>query len=189
MKLGLIKKSEKELLNKIAEANENENSLWYIPNLLIPIGAIILTIICFFAFSDKRYDYAIYANLILNGSLPLIAINQISGTGVYIFRFDRNKERLANLDNDTISLRTKLLYSSFGILTVGVILFAFQVINTPYLNPYLVLFLLAISSFLIWISSNVAKKIFLLQEDFIEKTFDDNMRDKSKELGKDWSNR
>lgn len=184
-KFAIIKNSEKELLNEVAEANKDQNSLWRIPNLFIPIGAIILAFVCLIAFSEKRSEYLVYLNLLVNGSLPLIAINQISGIGLHVFKFDKNKEKLMHL-NETWMLRTKLLYLSFVILMVGVIIFAVQVINTPYSDLLSITVLLIISILLILGSSFVSRKIFLLQEDFLEKTYDAAIRNETNKHGKNW---
>ncbi|WP_026776285.1 hypothetical protein [Polaribacter sp. Hel_I_88] len=187
MRFAIIKDSERELLNEVAEANKDENSLWKIPNLLIPIGAIILAFLCLISFSEKRTEILVYFNLILNGSLPLIAINQISGIGLHVFKFDRNKEKNLNI-NDTIVLRTKLWYYSLGILILGILLFAVQVINSPFLEFSTIIILLIISALLVYASSNISRKIFLLQEDFLDKTFDSVIRESSNEHGQSWGN-
>lgn len=186
MKFAVIKDSERDLLKEVAEANKDENNLWKIPNLLIPFGAIVLAFLCLIAFSEKRTETLVYFNLVLNGSLPLIAINQISGIGLHVFKFDRNKEKKLNI-NDTIVLRTKLWYYSLGILILGVLLFAVQVINTPFIEYTAVITLMIISSLLVYASSSISRKIFLLQEDFLDKTFDSIIRDKSNRHGVNWN--
>ena len=92
MRLALIKSSERELLDKIEFSVEDESSLWKIPNLLIPIGIIAITLLTFLAFHVQRFQPIRYFDLILNGSLPLIAINQISAIGINIFKFNKRKE-------------------------------------------------------------------------------------------------
>lgn len=183
--LALIKDSEKEFLEEIEEYNKDHNSLWKIPNLLVPILTIVLAMVCLLAFSDKRWGYLNYFNLIINGSLPLIAINQISAIGIFIFKFDKSQEK--KLGTDTFMLRTKLLSYSLLILVVGILLFAFQVITNPFDNLFLLLIMLLVSSLLVWFSSYVSRRIFLLQEDFIERTFDSDMRNEAKaKHGTNW---
>lgn len=183
--LAIVKNSEKDLLEKIEEYNKDHNSLWKIPNLLVPILTIVLAMVCLLAFSDKRWGYLNYFNLIINGSLPLIAINQISAIGIFIFKFDKSQEK--RLGTDTFMLRTKLLSYSLLILVIGILLFAFQVITNPFDDIILLLFMVISSLFLVWFSSYVSRRIFLLQEDFIERTFDAEMRNVAKSKhGKNW---
>ena len=182
LKLAIINPNEQDLIDKIQSSNPDENSIWKIPNLLIPIFTIVLALLCNLAFSKNRYCFISYVNLIINGSLPLIAINQISALGILLFDFDRSKEVKYNILN-TKNLRVKLFYYSLGILVIGVLAFAHQVINNPfkaYLEPLIVF---VISVFLILASSYVSKNIFMLQDSMISKTFDKEIIDEIKDKG------
>lgn len=184
MRYILIKKDEKELLDSIASANIHENSIWKIPNLLIPLFAIFLSIISLFAFS-KGLNLLKVINLIVNGSLPLIAINQISGIGLNVFKYDKSQEKRLNIES--IHLRVKLLYLSLATLVLGVILFSYQVINSPFAKYIQIVISILFSVLLLIWSSYLAKKLFLLQDNFIEKTFETEMRAETQEKhGKNW---
>jgi hypothetical protein len=172
---AIISNTEREFLTDIENHNINNNSLWKLPNLIIPIATIILALICNLAFSENRLSMLSYLNLIINGSLPLIAINQISSTGVYVFRYNREQEM--RYGKDTFMLRTKLFWLSIVSLVLGVILFAFQVITNPFNSWILLLFMLIVSTVLIWFSSYVSRRVFLLQDNFIERTFDNDIRE------------
>ena len=176
MKLGIISPEEKELLQKIEDSNTGENSLWKIPNLLIPIATIVVAIAAYAMFANKEFKIIAYMNLVINGSLPLIALNQISGLGVHIFKYDKSREREFGI-GDTFYLRTRLFFLFLVILIAGVFLYSYQVINIPFESPWVLCVLILISLLLIWASTYTARKSFLLQEDFIENTFDNEMRD------------
>lgn len=169
-KFAIINTAEHEFLNDIEEHNHDNNSLWKLPNLIIPIATIILALICHLAFSENRFTSINYFNLIINGSLPLIAINQISSIGVYVFKYNSEQER--RYGHNTFMLRTKLFWLSIVTLVLGVILFAFQVITNPFDNWILLIIMLFISSGLIWFSSYVSRRVYLLQENFIAATYD-----------------
>lgn len=177
-KIAIINKSEKDFLEEIEEFNKEHNTLWKVPNLLIPMITIFLALLCFLAFSDDRWEGIGYLNLIINGSLPLIAINQISAIGILIFKYDKSQE--AKFGMNTFLLRTKLFWLSIGVLGVGIILFAFQVISNPFNNWLLLVVMLILSTVLVWGSSYVSRRIFLLQNDFIERTFDTELREEAK---------
>ncbi|MBE5320032.1 hypothetical protein IM793_12740 [Pedobacter sp. MR2016-19] len=179
IKIAIINSSEKELLDTIEDGNKEENSLWKVPNLIVPFATILLAIICFVSFSNDRANIISYFNLIINGSLPLIAINQISSTGTHLFKY--NKEQEKRFGNNTFMLRTKLFWYSLAVLVLGVILFAVQVINNPFSNWVALAVLIIISSSLIFASSYISRRLFLLQENFLDKTFDKVMNDETKE--------
>ncbi len=177
-KIAIINKSEKDFLEEIEEFNKEHNTLWKVPNLLIPMITILLALICFLAFSKNRWEGINYLNLIINGSLPLIAINQISAIGILVFKYDKSQE--AKFGMNTFLLRTKLFWLSLGVLVLGIILFAYQVISSPFNDILLLIVMLIVSSLLVWGSSYVSRRIFLLQDAFIERTFDSDLREEAK---------
>jgi len=179
VKIAIINSSEKDLLDTIEDGNKEENSLWKVPNLIVPFATIFLAIICFVSFSNNRACIISYFNLIINGSLPLIAINQISTTGTHLFKY--NKEQEKRFGNNTFMLRTKLFWYSLAVLILGVILFAVQVINNPFSSWLALAFLMIVSSALIYASSYISRRLFLLQENFLDNTFDKLMSEETKE--------
>lgn len=183
--IALIKDSEKETLDQIHNSNLSESSLWKVPNVLFPIGAILLALLINLLFSENRFNHMTYFNIILNGSLPLIAINQISAIGLHLFKFEKGKEKKLGLNLDY--LRTRLYYYCLIILIVGVLLFAFEVITNPFQSVLLSVVMICISSAFLYVSSKAAKNIFLLQENLIDNTFDKTIVKEGNEThGKDW---
>lgn len=178
-KLAVISDSERDLLTSIEQENKDDNKLWKVPNLIVPLATILLALICFVSFSEERYRFISYLNIIINGSLPLIAINQISATGIHIFKYDKAQER--KFGNNTFMLRTKLFWYSLGVLVLGVILFAVQVINNPFNSWMELVFLSFLSALLIITSSYITRRLYLLQEEFVGKTFDKDMKDGTKQ--------
>lgn len=186
LKFAIVNNAERDFLNDIEEHNQDNNSLWKLPNLIIPIATIFLALICLLAFSDKRFTSINYFNLIINGSLPLIAINQISSIGVYVFKYNSEQEK--RYGHNTFMLRTKLFWLSILTLVIGVVLFAFQVITNPFDNWILLLFMLFISACLIWFSTYVSRRVYLLQENFIAATYDRVILEGVEEHGQKWGN-
>jgi len=121
----------------------------------------------------------------MNGTIPLIAINQISGIGIYIFKYNKDRERFFNINSE--ELRTKLLYISLAVLVLCIPMFSFQVIKSP-LGDFVTLFIsLVISCGLLFISTRVTKKIYFLQDSFIERTFSSEIREQvTSKHGKNW---
>lgn len=118
-RIKLVNKKDKELIDNIKNSNQEDNSIWKIPNLIFPLAAIFLAMLSNFLFGNFKYNSLTYINIILSGSLPLIAINQISASGVYIFKFNKHNEQKYKLN--TSYLRTKLYLSALGVLILSVI--------------------------------------------------------------------
>tara|TARA_R110002049_G_scaffold194179_4_gene363038 strand:+ start:604 stop:1176 length:573 start_codon:yes stop_codon:yes gene_type:complete len=184
LKLAVINTAEHEFLKDIESHNLDHNSLWKLPNLIIPIATILLALICHLAFSDNRLLPLNYLNLIINGSLPLIAINQISSTGLYVFKY--NSEQEARYGKNSFLLRTKLFWLSIVALVLGVILFAFQVISNPF-NSFLILItMFFVSICLLWFSSYVSRRVYLLQDSFISATYESTIFEGVDDHGQNW---
>ncbi len=178
---GIINKKEKQFLEKIASNNTGENSLWKIPNIIIPLAAIIAALIIYVLFSISEFDTLVFINLVMNGCLPLIALNQISFLGTHIFKYDKSKEKDLGIGS-IYYLRTKLDYMLRGIFVIGLLMYAYQVVKSPFDSYITISISLILSVLLIVISSKTSKKVFLLQEHFINHTYDAEMRDGSDEL-------
>lgn len=184
-RFAIISKNESKLFSEIEAEHKEDSVLWKVPNLVVPIGTIVLALLCLVAFSDKRFEFLNYLNLIINGSLPLIAINQISSSGSYVFKFDKSTEK--RLQKDTSMLRTKLFYFSLAILVLGVLLFAFQVIGNPFSSYVPLSIMILLSVLLVCFSSFVSKRVYLLQDSFIEKTYDNQLRQEAiQKHGNSW---
>ncbi len=186
---GIINNHEKELFKKVKEANPNDNTFWRIPNLITPIGVILITLLIYLFFPSKEAISALgFFNILVNGCIPLIAINQISGIGVHIFKFNKGKEEELGLC-ETIRIRTILFYYVIGILIAGLLFFAYQAINNPFDNFLSIIITIILSSLLLWASSYTSHKIYLLQDSFIEKTFYNGISDKVNHVhGNNWNN-
>lgn len=184
-RIKLVNNKDKQLIDDIKRSNSEDNSIWKIPNLIFPLAAIILAIISNMLFSNFKADFYSYINILLNGSLPLIAINQISASGVYVFNFDRKNEQKYKIN--TSYLRTKLYWSVIAVLILSVLIFSYQVIMIPFENITGAIFLFIFSGVLIYLSSWVTRRIFLLQDDLIEKTFNSEIREEARNThGKTW---
>jgi len=183
----LFNKIESSFLKKLEGANQEEMLSWKLPNLYYPICVIILSLVCYFLFKESKSVVA-FTNLLLNGSIPMVALNRLSSLGVNIFKFDKTKEN-SKSKNNTYNLRLKIHYYS-QLLVFGIALFyVFQVIHTPFILSWWIVLQLALAVFCIEQSLRISKYAFLLQERLIDVTFDQEMREEMKEKGhgNNWS--
>lgn len=174
---GIIKKDDKELLKRVKEANIDEVKLWRIPNIVIPSLIIIFTVLIYILFQPlQTVTIEGCLNFLVNGSIPLIAVNQIAGIGIYIFKFNKAKESELGIET-TRRIRTELFYQVFCLLFLCTLLYAYQTINHPFDSICAILIIAAISIILLWFSSHVSHKIFILQDEFIALAYDTDIRE------------
>lgn len=188
MKLSIISASEKELLKKIESSNNVDVSSWRISNVIIPIITIIISLVCFGLFkSSDKVSLIAFINLLLNGSIPMIALNRVGGSGIYLFKYDRSKERSYGI-SDTYMLRTKLILLFVLIVIGSVILYVYQVLHNPFSLSCWNILVFSISILSVYLSMNISKKVYLLQDKLIDKTYEQEIIDDSKDKGhaKNW---
>jgi len=172
---------EKKFLKEVELSNNTDISFWKVNNIIIPAITIFLTIIVYAAFKHRHeqpWEFVAFVNLILNGSIPMIALNRLSGIGIYLFKYDKSKEKELGI-SDTYPLRTRMFFWLFFLVVSTAILYMYQVINNPFTSSWwlLVIFLLSITS--VYTSITLAKNIFLLQEKMLENTFYDSVNEEA----------
>ncbi len=172
---GIISEDDKNLLKRVKEANIDEVRLWRIPNIVIPSFIIVFTILIYI-FLRPSWTLRGCLNFLVNGSIPLIAVNQIASIGIYIFKFNKAKESELGIET-TRRIRTVLFYQVLGLLFSCILLYAYQTINHPFGSICEIIVVALVSGLLVWFSSSVAHKIFILQDDFIKLAYDKDIRD------------
>lgn len=187
MKWSIISPEEKALLNKIEDSNDTDVSIWKISNIIIPITTIIVSFGCSLLFKKGSFALLTFLNLMLTGAIPMIALNRISSMGIYLFKYDRSKERTYGIA-DTFLLRTKIAVGLVFLLICTMILYVHQVLNYPFDLEWIIALVLPASIIAVYYSLYFSKKIYLLQDKLIDKTFDQEVVDevKSKGHGANW---
>lgn len=167
--ISLLTRDERDLFRKLKKNNPKDLRLWTFFNIVFPFVTLISACIVY-KFSGKPQDFISYSNLILNGSLPLIALNLIASTAVYLFKFDEAREKTFGIE--TKYLRPYLM--GIGLLgyLLAVVLFSVQVNRFPFNNETEIIEYLLLSVILFSLCLYSARKMFLLQNDIMVKTFD-----------------
>lgn len=184
----LLNESEVQVLNKSEEINREEMLSWKLPNLYYPLFAIAASMLSFLMFKNSDQITTIaFVNLVLNGSIPMVALNRLSSLGVNLFKFDKSKEKEKS-NRDTTNLRIKIHYYSQGLVFSIALFYIFQVIRTPFTLSFCTLLQLLLSYVCIDQSLRVSKYAFLLQEKLIDTTYDKDIRKEILEKGhsKNW---
>ena len=184
----LLSDTEVNFLNKSEFLNREEMLSWKLPNLYYPLFAIVASMISFLAFKNSEQITTVaFLNLVLNGSIPMVALNRLSSLGVNLFKFDKSKEKEKS-NGDTTNLRIKIHYYSQGLVFSIALFYIFQVIHTPFTLSCWTILQLGISYICIDQSLRVSKYAFLLQEKLIDSTYDKEIRTEILEKGhsKDW---
>jgi hypothetical protein len=189
MNFSIISPAEKLLLQQIESNNNSDVTLWRISNVIIPILTIAISLVCFFLFKNQEsVTFIAFINLLINGSIPMIALNRIGGMGIYLFKYDRGREKQFGI-SDTYLLRTKLFFWFLFLVIATIILYVYQVLHNPFAFSYSVFLLIGFSIGSVYLSIDVSKKVYLLQDKLIERTFDQDIREdmQSKGHGSNWN--
>jgi hypothetical protein len=189
MNFNIISPVEKELLRQIELRNDSDIFLWRISNIIIPIITILISIGCYFLFKPSdSISIMAFLNLLINGSIPMIALNRIGGLGIYLFKYDRGKEKQYGI-SDTYILRTKLFFWFLFIVIGTIILYVYQVLHHPFELSCGVIILIVISVASVFSSIDVSKKVYLLQDKLIDRTFEQEVREdmQNKGHGRNWN--
>ena len=184
----ILSKSDIFFLKKSEVTNKEEILSWKLPNLYYPLFAIAASLLCFLLFKNSEHkNLAAFINLVLNGSIPMVALNRLSSLGVNLFKFDKTKEKEKG-KRDTYNLRLIIYYYSQGLVFCIALFYIFQVIHTPFPISWWMLLQAVLSYLCIEQSLKISKYAFLLQEKLIDITFDKEIRDEIEEKGhsKNW---
>lgn len=172
MGFSIISGEEKALLKQIEESNDADVHLWKLSNIGIPLVTILLSLLGFTLFkrAEKSNDFIAYMNLLLNGSIPMIALNRIGAMGIYLFKYDKAKEKEYGIKS-TYHLRTKLALWFLFLVIGTVLLYIYQVSRNPFELSWWLLLPLILSVLSVLYSVKVAKDVYLLQETMMDNTF------------------
>lgn len=168
---------EKALIKGSKTSNNEEFLNWKVPNVIFPIFAIVISLIAYtiFVSADKK-NWSDFFNLLLNGSIPMIAFNRMSSVISYFSKIEHNDEK--KLKINLKNLRVKFLVYIFILIVCILLLYSFQVINRPFEVSILNTIQLLFSGILLWFSVDITKETFFLQDKFLityEKSFRDTM--------------
>lgn len=175
----LYRKSEKEVFKKIKETCLEDLTIWNWVNLGFPLLTVVVSI---FAFSNstKASENNSYYGLILGGVLPLIAVNLIVGAAFFLIKFDKQKEKKFGLN--TSNTRLKLIIYAFFSYLISSSLFAIQTIYSPFGTCLQRIVEIILTLVAILFARDISNKLFLLQEDMIEKSFEQDIADNVSKL-------
>lgn len=180
----ILTKKNKELLKKTEESNLEEMLSWKLPNLIYPIAVIFISMVCFLLFKNKdQITLYTFLNLMLNGSLPMVALNRLSSLGVNLFKFDKEAENRKSKTN-TYNLRLTIHYYSLGLILTVIIFYVYQVIQTPFDIWWSILIQIVFAVFCVYQSLQVSKYGYLLQEKLMERTLGDDIKENALETKK-----
>jgi hypothetical protein len=166
-----LRQNEKSLISKSEKDNTEELINWKIPNLLFPLIVIAVSLIAygiFIPYDNKNWPD--FFNLLLNGSIPMVAFNRMSSIVSYFSKIEFSDAK--KLGISLKNLRMKILSYIIGLILAIIFLYSYQVINRPFEFSCLTVIQLIISGFLFWFSADVTKVAYLLQETLLNNTYE-----------------
>jgi len=185
----IFKKTEIDILEKIEKHVSEDLDLWKLPNLIHPLILVGISMVCFYLFKDPQKVTLInFANLLVNGSLPMFAFNRMSSLSTNLFKTNKSEEE--KVKTKTYSIRVKINdWSKILIFLIGMF-YIYQVIKTPFACLCSIMFIqIPFTVLMIYCSVVLSRDSFLLQEQFISSTFADLINDAAKEDKKHLENK
>lgn len=179
------------ILKECKISNLEEYKQWLTKNIIFPLVIVALPILVQLFYPQKHINIF---NLIFNGSIPLLGINILFGMSTYLIKVTkRKKDQKESEDNydeklnqNVFHLRSKLDDYKNILVIIGTVFYFVQVF---FGNPSLtvnfvfigvtVLFLLA--------ATIIGRYIFIIKDDFFEKTFFGDVNDNVAETKKRWA--
>jgi hypothetical protein len=177
---ALLTKPEKELLGLSKNKNIDDILSWKISNVWFPIAVIVLTLFAYLLLIPvEKKTFIDFFNLLLNGSILMVALNRMSSFISYYPKIQFGNERPININLG--NLKMKILFYVVILVVAIIILYSYQVIYKPFPFSWFSAFILFSSIILLWFSVDVTKVTFLLQESLLNNTFESNFK-KDQEL-------
>lgn len=171
----MFRKKEIAFLKRIENESVDDIDLWNLPNLFVPIGVILLSVLSFILFKpNSDITFIAILNLFVNGSLPMFALNRVAPISLNLFKY--NKEQELKKNTNTYNIRVKIGIGSIILISLIILYYVYQVINNPFGNTYLILFIqLPVTTCIIWYSLLLSKYSFLLQDHLVNRTIADDI--------------
>lgn len=168
----LLNKQESKVIELSEQHNEDELLGWQIPNIFFPLIVIGVSLLAYGFLTPKgKFEWLSLFNLLVNGSILMTSFNRMSSMISYFSKieFIESKKRLGiNLRNVKMKI---LAYSLFLVLIITV-LYSYQVIYKPFTESCIILTQLILSGLLFWCSIDATKVAFLLQDAFLNNTYE-----------------
>lgn len=170
MNILFTKKQNEIYRNQIDEYKEAIDT-WKIFYIIIPILIVLIPTLLFAFLPEDRINLQ---TLILNGSFSLLGINLLFGMSIYLTNIIKQKNE--NEEEEIIKLKTRLLIYSLTLMLLGTCLYLLQIafnIDTSERNITILIGCFSI----LFLSINIAKRIYLLKDNFIGKPINEDIDD------------
>jgi hypothetical protein len=174
----LYQKEEKKIFEKIKASCIGDLKIWNIVNIGFPLFTLIISIITL-SYATKSFGKSILT-VILGGGIPLISINLLVATSLFLIKFDKAKEKAFGLDTNNTRLKL-IIYAFFSYLTSSAI-FVIQTTYSPFTTFWSILIQILITILTVVFARNISSRLFLLQEDMIDKSYGEGILDNASKL-------
>ena len=171
----LLNKQESNLVSLSKKDNKEELLGWKIPNVLFPLTVIVFSLIAYWGFTpNEKFDGITFFNLLVNGSILIAAFNRMSSLITYYSKieFVDSKKLKINLRNIKMKIFGYIIFLVLAIASV----YSYQVINRPFDEVHTIFIQFTLSGLFFWFSIDATKVTFLLQDAFLNNTYELNFR-------------
>lgn len=196
----LFSDNQRSILKECKQANSEDNHQWFTKNVALPLGIILFPLFIQIIFPTDVKDFK---TIIFNGSISLIGINILFGMSAYLIkvsRIEKNKVKDAQsqqddyiekgnskLNQDVIHLRSRLDDYKNILVFIGGSFYVIQALYGKYNSELMFYIFLACTIFVLFLSIKIGKYMFIIKDDFFERTFYSEMNDPIGEARNRWS--
>ena len=171
----LFKKDQNELFNKQIDENREDLFIWNLVNVYVPCIIIIIPA-CFYAFLPE--DRVTLQNLIFNGSFSLLGINILFSTSTFLINSFRLRDE--KIEKQIYYLRIRLVVYLCALLILGTLIYLLQIAFNITTCTQRISIL--ISFIVVFISMGIGRRAYLLKDELVGKSFNEDVQGKVSEL-------
>jgi hypothetical protein len=171
--LGLFfPENQKSIYRETKASNFEEFKQWKLNNIIFPLIIFFIPIIIAIVISEININYLI---IVLNGSLSLIGINILFGMSSYLIKYKNitteSNDEAPDINTNLIHLRDRLSKYKDILVFIGASLYMVQVLFYKHSNSLNTAIFILIISIILFASVFVGRFMFIIRDDFIDKTY------------------
>lgn len=189
--LGFLRfnKTQEKIIKECKVANIEEYRQWFLNNVVWPTVIILLPVVMYYVIPNNVESVRV---LLFNGSFALLGVNILFGMSSYLIKIDRlkindNEEDSGGdkLNQDVLNLRERLNSYKNILLLLGGVFYFIQTISS-YKSDYAFYGFVALTVIVLIASIRVGRYMFIIKDDFFEKTFFGQINTEVQDTTKRW---
>jgi hypothetical protein len=197
----LFSDTQLKILKECKIANAEDNYQWFTRNVIWPGVIIFIPVFIQLIFPTNVTDFK---TLIFNGSISLVGINILFGMSTYLIKvnrlprvdsaitndqaYDANDEKIdGKLNQDVLHLRSRLDDYKNILVFIGGVFYLIQALFGKYRSDSMFYVFTVCTLLVLIFSIQIGRYMFIIKDDFFEKTFYGEMNEPVLEARSRWA--